>query len=48
MDEQRFDAYINLIVALLNCPEGQENEILQARLGRSGVGAGDGAGAAHL
>jgi len=30
MDKQRFDAYLNLINALLECPSGQENEILQA------------------
>ena len=31
MDEQRIQAYCNLIMALLQCPSGQEKEILQAR-----------------
>jgi hypothetical protein len=30
MDEQRIQAYFELIGQLLNCPEGQEGEILQA------------------
>jgi CHAT domain-containing protein len=30
MDEQRFQAYLELIQALLNCPNGQENNILNA------------------
>jgi len=28
MDEQRLEAYLNLIQALLNCPEGEDSEIL--------------------
>ncbi|WP_445248144.1 CHAT domain-containing protein [Microcoleus sp. OTE_8_concoct_300] len=30
MDEQRQQAYLNLIRSLLNCPRGEENKILQA------------------
>ena len=30
MDEQRFQAYVALIEQLLNCPQGQEGELLQA------------------
>ncbi|MEP6490804.1 CHAT domain-containing protein [Microcoleus vaginatus GB2-A3] len=30
MDEQRLQAYLNLIQSLLNCPSGKENQILQA------------------
>ena len=30
MDEQRLQAYFNLIESLLNCPNGEENQILQA------------------
>jgi hypothetical protein len=30
MDEQRLQAYLNLIQSLLNCPRGEENQILQA------------------
>ena len=29
MDEQRFQAYVALIEQLLNCPQGQEGELLQ-------------------
>jgi len=32
MDEQRLQAYFNLIESLLNCPSGEEIEILQANL----------------
>ncbi len=30
MDEQRFDAYLQLIQALLECPSGEENDLLSA------------------
>ncbi|WP_155960359.1 hypothetical protein [Fischerella sp. PCC 9605] len=30
MNEQRQQAYLNLIQSLLNCPEGEESEILAA------------------
>jgi CHAT domain-containing protein len=30
MDEQRLEAYLNLIVSLLNCPSGEESQIWQA------------------
>ncbi len=33
MDEQRIQAYLQLIYSLLNCPEGQQIELLQANLG---------------
>ncbi|PZV13490.1 MAG: hypothetical protein DCF21_14085 [Leptolyngbya sp.] len=32
MDEQRMQAYVTLIEQLLNCPQGQERELLQAHL----------------
>ncbi len=30
MDEQRIQAYLQLIYSLLNCPDGQEIELLKA------------------
>jgi hypothetical protein len=30
MDETRAQAYLQLIVTLLNCPNGEERQILQA------------------
>ena len=30
MNEARHQAYLNLIESLLNCPSGEENQILQA------------------
>jgi aryl carrier-like protein len=30
MDEQRLQAYLNLIQSLLSCPQGEEKQILQA------------------
>ncbi|WP_336231539.1 hypothetical protein [Scytonema sp. PRP1] len=32
MNEQRQQAYLNLIERLLNCPSGEEPEVLQANL----------------
>src|SRR4028118_1637595 len=30
MDDRRLEAYLNLMRSLLNCPSGEENQILQA------------------
>lgn len=32
MDEQRIEAYLNLIAELLSCPQGEEPEIWRANL----------------
>ena len=32
MNEERIQAYLNLIQALLSCPNGEEPQILQANL----------------
>jgi len=30
MDDRQLEAYLNLMRSLLNCPSGEENQILQA------------------